>query len=62
MLLFPGEMHKQTQACSQECVSGYIFHHVLSSRLIARLYRKPLSQTSPDPTLTQASPSLWFYL
>lgn len=55
MLLFPGEMHKQTQACSQEGVSGYIFHHVLSSRLIARL-------TSPDPTLTQASPSLWFYL
>lgn len=42
MALTPSEIQEQTQALSQQCVSGYCFHHVSSSRLIARLCRKPL--------------------
>lgn len=47
MALTPSEIQDQTQALSQQCVSGYCFHHVLSSRLIAGLYRKP-RQTQPS--------------
>ena len=47
MVLTPNEIQDQTQALFQQCVSGYCFHHVLSLRLIARLYSKPL-QTQPS--------------
>lgn len=47
MVLTPNEIWDQTQVLFQECVSGYCFHHVLSSRLIVRLYGKPL-QTRPS--------------
>ncbi len=46
MALMLSEIQEQTQALSQHCVSGYCFHHVLSSRLIVRLYSKPLQTQS----------------
>ncbi len=46
MALNLNETQDQTQAPSHQSVSGYCFHHVLSSRLIAGLSRRPLQTQS----------------
>lgn len=55
MALTPDEIYNQTRALSQARVLGYIFHHVLSSRLIASLYNKTLQSQPP----AKPTPGLW---